>query len=83
MVPGVGCPIEDIQSRDDSNELHQTLEAFLKIKGLSQAQGYSAFLEKQLTEHGLDRLSLDQMVQLESVWSDYLAYRQKQKEHGS
>ena len=82
MIPGVGCPIEDIQSREDSNEMHKKVETFIKIKGLSQGQGYSSFLEKQLSENGLHDLSLDDMIALEGVWCDYLSYRQKVNNNG-
>lgn len=80
MVPDVGCPIEDIQSREDSQQLHSTLETFIKIKGLSQAQGYSTFIEKQVSSSQLDAISLDEMVALEGVWCDYLTYRQSLKD---
>lgn len=68
----MGCYIEDVKRRPDSQQLHDQIDAFIQAEGLEMSPAYARMQERILSEAGL--LDLDPMTifEMKKVYAEYM-----------
>ena len=71
------CPIQDIAATHDYDRVVRQAGDFIRMKGFSQIPGYEKIIQRILEESKLEELPLEELMEMEVLWSEYQESRRE------